>query len=435
MTQTSNRPSGAAPDPSPRTATDLPDRMLAVTACGPGFENVQVRAVPVPRPGPRQILARVDAAGVCTSNLKLIAQGADHPFLNGWDMQRWPIILGDEGCITLVEIGPDLRQQFRPGERYVVQPAVDCGPLLHRERYRNNGEGMHKCAVGYSLPGHLAQYILVQEEVLAAECLVPLPDPELPFFASSMAEPISCVVSAQERHVHIMKDGPHDPRRPHVGLLPGGVTIVRGAGAMGRMHAELALRFRPRLLIVADRSAEKRSRTQSAIGRKAREAGTRLLCIHADEIEEILQRETGGEGADDYILALGVRGEHQRALGLLAPGGVADLFGGLPKGEHLLQLNSVDVHYREVRVVGSSGGEPSDMAATLRAVSDGEIDPGNYVAAVGSLDNAVTVLERIRDRRIDGRAILYPHIAPTPLRDVETWSAKAERDFLSAQHP
>ncbi len=409
----------------------IPATMQAVTARGRGFESLAVSRVPVPHPGPDQLLARVDAAGVCTSILKLIAQGPDHHFINGWDMDRRPVILGDEGSVTVVKAGENLRPDYPPGRRFAVQPAVDVAPINHRRRYRDGAWGMRKCAVGYTLPGHLAQYILIQEEVIEAGCLLPLPDEDMPYFAVSMAEPISCVVSAQERSYHLKREDPLQPRVPSVGILAGGVAVVIGAGAMGRMHAELALRAPPAVLIVSDPAAARLRKTRAAIGAKAGGAGTTLVCVGPDGLPAAVAEASGGGGADDIILAVGIREVQQEALGLLGFGGTANLFGGLPKGRHTLQLDALDVHYREIRVVGSSGGDPGDMIATLRAIAGGAIDPGNYVAAVGSLDNAVTVLEMIRRGAMDGKAILYPHIRPTPLRAVNRWSKDAERALLA----
>jgi D-arabinose 1-dehydrogenase-like Zn-dependent alcohol dehydrogenase len=93
-------------------------------------------------------------------------------------------------------------------------------------------------------------------------------------------------------------------------------------------------------------------------------------------------------------------------------------------------VDALAVHYREIKLVGSSGGDPSDMAATLEAIYKGDIDAGNYVAAVGSLDNAIDVLKMIKETRIDGKAILYPHIRQTPLQEVEDWDKESECEFL-----
>ena len=139
----------------------IPDEMRAAVLDGTGVDHLAVRCVPVPRPGARQLLARVDAAGICTSVNKLLDQGPEHPLMHGWDPAAHPVIVGDEGVVTLVDVGAGLRDRYRPGSRFAVQPAVDIAPIQHRERYRDHGRGVAKIAVGYTLPGLLAEYILI----------------------------------------------------------------------------------------------------------------------------------------------------------------------------------------------------------------------------------------------------------------------------------
>jgi L-iditol 2-dehydrogenase len=292
---------------------------------------------------------------------------------------------------------------------------------------------MQKCAVGYTLGGQLAQYIRIQEEVLEAECLLPLAEENMGYFEVSMTEPISCVYSAQQRNYHLVKDGPHDERKAHLGLLPGGITVIVGAGVMGRIHAELSLRYNPAVLIVTARTRPRLDLTMKTLGEKAKAKGTKLVCITADKLADTVREFSDGRGADDVILAVGDSAAQQHAVGLLAKGGVANFFGGLPRGQHILELDTLAVHYDEIKLVGSSGGEPSDMAATLKAIAGRQIDAGNYVAAVGSLDNVIEVLRMIREGKIDGKAILYPHIKQTPLQRVEYWSKEREEDFLNSR--
>lgn len=415
-----------------RTEFAIPKTMQALIAKGKGFGNLEVADIPIPLIDPDQLLARVDAAGVCTSILKLIDQGAEHTFIRGWDMEKYPVVLGDEGAVTLVKVGANLTNKYQSGQRFAIQPAVDTDPINHRDRYRDV-ENMHKCAVGYTLGGNLAQYIVIQEEVLKADCLLPLPCEDMAYFATSMAEPISCIYSAQDRHYHLHKAGPHAPREPKLGLLPGGVSVIIGAGAMGRIHAELALRFQPAVLIVSDLQQERLDEVAKSIGPKAKEKHTKLICVLPDQLDETVKQVSNGRGADDIILAVGINPVQQHALTLLAAGGVANLFGGLPKGKHLLQVDALAVHYQEIKLVGSSGGEPSDMAATLQAIVNGDIDPGNYVAAVGSLDHAIDVLKMIKSTQIDGKAILYPHIKPTPLQRVDYWDGEKEKELLQTR--
>jgi threonine dehydrogenase-like Zn-dependent dehydrogenase len=410
---------------------NIPATMQAVLCTGVGIENVKVAEVPVPPVGDNQLLCRVDAAGVCTSILKIIAQCGKHTYLNGWDVEKFPIILGDEGSVTVVKVGKNLTGQFKPGQRFGVQPSVDLPPICHRERYNNNAQGMKKCAVGYTLGGNLAEYLLIQEEVLQAKCLLPLPKDDLSYFAVSMGEPISCIVSAQERQYHLYKADPFAPRVPKLGCLPGGTTVVIGAGSMGRMHLEMAMRFRPKNLIIADLIEERMAIALKTIGEKAKKLGINLLAINGAKLKDELMKLTDGNGADDIILAVGVQPVQQAALDLLGKGGVANMFGGLPKGKNMLQIDAIKVHYDEIKVVGSSGGEPSDLKATLDAIANGDIDPGNYVCGVGSLKHAPQVLKMIEEAKADGKVILYPHTRLNELQFVEHWDKRKEENFLN----
>ena len=173
-------------------------------------------------------------AGICTSPIKLVEQGAAHELLYGWDPARWPVVLGDEGSITVVLVGDELQSRYRAGDRYVIQPAVDYAPVNHRDRYLEGVENVRKIAVGYTLAGHLAEYILVTEEVLNAGCLLPVPDPAPPYAYAAIAEPISCVVSAQDHHVHLTQEKGSSSRLVSKGLRRNGLTVVVVAGAMGR---------------------------------------------------------------------------------------------------------------------------------------------------------------------------------------------------------
>lgn len=411
----------------------IPKTMQAVRLHGVGFENLKVDEVPVPQPNDNQLLARVDAAGVCASNLKIIAQGSDHTYINGIDLKKYPAILGDEGCITVVQAGKNLRDRFPVGKRFCIQPAVDHPPINHRERFRRNGEGMMKVAVGYSLPGHLAQYMLVTEETIAADCVLPLPDEKMAFYAAALCEPISCVISAHDRHVHLTQKTPSSPREARLGLLPGGVTLIVGAGPMGRMHAEAALRFKPRHIIVIDISETRLQWVRDVLVERAKVIGVEMHALTNDEGLALLGKVSDNRGADDIIVAVGVREVQIKAQYWLAKGGVLNLFGGLKKGEHIIELDTLRVHYDDIRVVGSSGGSPADIATTLTMVANGELDPALHLSMVGSLDQLPRALEMVKNTETDGKIVLYPHIKQTPLALAKNWKLKDEETFLK-QH-
>jgi threonine dehydrogenase-like Zn-dependent dehydrogenase len=401
----------------------IPKTMQAVLLRGKGPENLWFGEVPVPAVGDNQLLCRVDAAGVCTSILKIIDQGSGHPLLGGWDPARYPIILGDEGSLTVVRTGKKLRGRYTPGVRFGLQPAVDHTPLLHRNRYHAGAGQMHKCAVGYTLGGCLAEYILIQEEVLEGGCLVPLPDGELPYFAVALAEPISCVLSAQKRHTHLLRGSAHNPAVLLTGLLPGGTTIILGAGIMGRINCELAMRFKPGKLVISDPRAERLRNARRSLAARAQAAG---IAFHALDPKKL----AGGFQADDIIVAVGSNRVQQQAFSLLKAGGVINLFGGLSETERFLKLDSRQVHYDEIKIVGSSGGDPSDLADALGALARGAVDPGNYVFAVGSLGHVPRALELMRAGGPTGRIMIYPRSRAPELSPVAYWNHGLEREYL-----
>lgn len=413
--------------------TPIPETMTAVRLHGKGFENIRVESVPVPQPNNHQLLVRVNAAGVCSSILKLVAQGSGHTFINGWDLTQFPIILGDEGCVTVVKAGKAVANRFPIGKNYVTQPAVDHPPINFRERYRHNGAGMEKVAIGYSLPGHLSEYMLIPEEVLAAQCLVPVPADDIPFFAGALCEPLSCVISAQDRHIHLRQESPLSPRIPTLGLLKGGITVIIGAGPMGRLHAEAALRFAPRHLIVMDILEKRLQWIRHALADQAQHGNTSLHAILSAEGPDLLERLSQGRGADDIIAAVGVRSIQIECQQWLAKGGVLNLFGGLKRGEHILDLDSLRVHYDEIRLCGSSGGVPADIVEALRMVKTGEIDPGRHLDMVGSLEEFPKALELIKNTAVEGKVVLYPSIRPTELRRVKSWTRVDETQFMQEQ--
>jgi len=415
-------------------AENIPLGMRALVLDGVGFEHLAVRKIAVPTPSAHQLLARVEAAGICTSLIKLIEQGPDHKLMYGWDVCHFPAILGDEGVVTIVRVGDALRDHYRPGERYVVQPAVDHAPVNHRERYRDSAKGVGKVAVGYTLGGHLAEYILIPEEILDSGCLLPVPGPQVPLAHAAMSEPISCVVSAQEHHVHLTQSSPLVGREAVKGLKRQGVTVIIGAGAMGRMHVDLALGYRPRAIVVADFLEARLQLVQKLFEARAAKGGIALRTVHvaSTPVEKVVEELTNHRGADDVIVAVGSKKAIEAAQNVVGRGGVLNLFGGLKKGEDIVGIDASVVHYKEINVTGSSGGSPWDIARALELIAAEEIDAGAHITRVGDLEHASELLDLVKAQQIDGKAVVYPHRRTKEIHTVGSWSGADERAYLEA---
>ncbi len=412
----------------------VPTEMRATVLSGRGTDQLAVRSLPMPRPGPGQLLARVDAAGICTSVNKLIDQGAEHPLMHGWDPAQHPAIVGDEGVVTLVEVGDGLRDQWSVGQRCSVQPAVDHSPINHLDRYHDGGRGVAKIAVGYSLPGLLAEYILIGEEVLAAGCLLPLPDDALPAGHAAIAEPISCIISSHAHHMHLSQPDRTRARVAQTGLAPGGVTVIIGAGPMGRIHVDLAIAARPRAIVVTARRAERLQWLHDTFGERAAAAGVELVTVVAGDgdLTATVERVSGGRGADDVIVTAADGPLMELVQHLVARFGVLDLFAGLPPGQETIGIDERFVHYQEINITGSSGGGPWDVIETLRLMAAGEIDAAAHIGHVGDLAHAPELLQIAREGRVQGKAIVYPHRRSSAIKDVTRWDSADERRYLAA---
>ena len=410
-----------------------PAEMRATVLSGRGTERLAVRTVPLPRPGPGQLLARVDAAGICTSVNKLIDQGAEHPLMHGWDPATHPAIVGDEGVVTLVEVGADLQGTWEVGQRCAVQPAVDLAPINHLERYHDSGRGVAKIAVGYSLPGLLAEYILLGEEVLAAGCLLPLPDAALAAGHAAIAEPISCIISSHAHHMHLSQPDRTQARVARSGLLPGGVVVIIGAGPMGRIHVDLAIAARPRVIVATARRDDRLQWLHDNFGQRAAAANVELVTVSAltGDLAATVARVSQGRGADDVIVTAADGDVMEMAQHLLARYGVLDLFAGLPPGAERISIDERFVHYQEINITGSSGGGPWDVIETLRLMAAAEIDPAAHIGHVGDLSHAPQLLQMAREGRVQGKAIVYPHRPADAITDVPRWSAEDERRYLA----
>ena len=408
----------------------IPDRMKAVRLHGAGEENLRLEEVDVPKPGSGQLLVRVDAAGICASLIKTIIQGPEHAYFYGQDLTAYPAILGDEGSVTLVAVGQSLVGKYSLGVRYVVQPAVDHAPINNLDRYRNAGHGIQKVACGYTLPGHLAEYMLIPEEVLLAHALVPVPDPNMPFAHAAISEPISCCISGQAHHVHLFQNTLTEARTARAGLKPKGVTVIVGLGAMGRMHVEVAIAGGARTVIGSDPSESRRARTEKLFRERATQNGVRLTTATPDNLADVVLTASDGMGADDLVVAVGDPQVMEASLPLLAKGGVANLFGGLKKGQEDIRIDANSVHYRETCITGSSGGTAWDVAQTLVWMASGAINASAHIAKIGTMEQAIELIDDVRYQRLDGKAVLYPHRPVSEAFEVSGWTAEDEKRYL-----
>lgn len=166
--------------------TPLPEPNLGWNTYGTGIESIGRDGSPepmeIPEPAADQLLVRVDAVGLCFSDVKLIKQGGDHAKLYGRDLAVEPTRLGHEASVTIIEVGADLADQFTAGQRLAIQPDIYVDGVA--------------TAYGYTIPGGLIQYHLIGKEIFETDggsgYLIPV-DETLGYAAAALSEPWACV--------------------------------------------------------------------------------------------------------------------------------------------------------------------------------------------------------------------------------------------------
>jgi L-iditol 2-dehydrogenase len=232
--------------------------------------------------------------------------------------------------------------------------------------------------------------------------------------------------------VHLSQEIPLGPRHVKRGLKPGGVTVIQGAGAMGRMHVALAMSYRPRAIIVADLVESRLQLVEHLFGPRAAQLGIKLTTLNPTKtnLRETVFEQSNFAGADDVIVAVGSRPVVLEAQKLVGRGAVLNLFGGLKKGDDTVEFETGLIHYNEVNVTGSSGGSPWDVARTLELMAAREIDAGDHIARIGDLSHTAEFLTMIKAQAIDGKAVVYPHRRTSEIRSVKSWTAADELEWL-----
>jgi L-sorbose 1-phosphate reductase len=166
-------------------AAPLPESYTAWQLFGAGLENVGKDGVPqtlpLREPAEHEVLLRVDAMGICLSDIKIINQGGSHARLRGRDLPNDPTVLGHECSVTVVKAGDKWKDHFKPGQRYIVQADVYVGGVGY--------------AFGYMIPGGMQQFCYVDDKLLAGDegCyLLPVED-SVGYSQAALTEPWACV--------------------------------------------------------------------------------------------------------------------------------------------------------------------------------------------------------------------------------------------------
>jgi L-iditol 2-dehydrogenase len=304
--------------------------MRALVYRGPG--EIAVEDVPVPEPGPGEMLVRVDACGICPTDLKKIEKG----------LLAGPRIFGHEIAGTVAALGAGTRG-FREGQRVVVHHHVPCGACFYCGRglhaqcafYKRNGTtaGFEPSGGGY------AEYVRALDWIVERGT-IPIPDAVLPEEAA-FVEPVNTCLKAVRK----------------ASVAMGESVLVVGQGPIGLLLMQIA-RWAGGEVLVSDPLAERRALASSLGAAAALDAG---LDMPAE-----VRRLTEGRGADCTLVAAPGRGAFAQALDATRPGGRILSFAATSRGETAeVDLGLLTTSEKDILTAYSSSIDLQAQAAGL----------------------------------------------------------------------
>lgn len=321
-------------------------------------EDLAIREVPDPLPGPGEVLIRVRAVGLCGSDLKVT--GGVIPGLS------LPLIPGHEIAGEVAADGEGLSA----GERVSVYALDSCGEC--RSCRRGEAETCDSATrMGFERDGGLA-------ELLAAPAhnVIPL-DPGLSFERAAVS--MDAVLTA------------YRALKVRAGVGEGDTVLIVGAGGLGLHGVQVAAAAGARVAAVDPKESH-------------RELARRVGAEVAFAPDELAAGLAGWhpEGVDVALEVSGSPAGFREATEALRAGGLLVCSGYRPGEDYA--VDSMRLALAQLRIEGNRGGRIEHAREALAAVGRGEIEP--LIDSVGGLEEVNELLAKLRGGEVAGRVVV-----------------------------
>ena len=296
-------------------------------------QDVRLEELPVPQIGPGEVLIRVEASGICGTDL-----------LEWYRLHKAPLVLGHEVAGVIDAVGEGV-ENYKEGDRICAAHHVPCNTC-------------HYCLSGHHTvcdtlrrtnfdPGGFAEYVRLPR-INVDQGIFPLPG-EVSFEEATFVEPLACVLRGQ--------------RLAH--LQPGQSVLVVGSGVAGLLHIQLA-RTSGACYVMATDIVNHRLEAARKFGAD--------VAIHAKEYSPAyLRRAAGGRLADLVVICSGAASAISQALESVERGGTVLFFAPTEPGVSI-PISVNDLFWRnEITLTSSYGASPQDYAAALELIQAGKI--------------------------------------------------------------
>lgn len=381
-----------------------------------GQDDLRLETFELPEIKEDEILVKVVCDSVCMSTYKALKQGANHKRVPK-DVHEKPIIVGHEMAGEIVKVGSKYEGEFKPGQKFSLQPALN---------YKGS-----PFAPGYSYQffGGNATYNVIPAEVMELGCLLIYEGDS--YFGASLGEPMSCIIGGFHANYHTVPGA-----YQHImGTKNGGNLIVMGgAGPMGLGAVDYALAIdeKPAMIVVTDINDDRLSRAEKFISKaRANAVGVELHYVNTAAYEDPiahLKSLTNDYGYDDVFVYAPVEELVLQGDQLLAKDGCMNFFAGPTDHGFSAKINLYNVHYSNTHIMGSTGGNTDDLKEALHMSAKGLINPSVMLTHIGGMDAAIDAIERL-PLIPGGKKLIYNHI-DMPLTAIDDFKTLGESNPL-----
>lgn len=335
--------------------------------------DLAVEEVSDPSPAVHEVVIRLEAGGICGSDLHYFAEGGVGNF-----KLRQPMILGHEAAGTVLRIGPEVRS-LKEGDRVAVDPSRPCGSCRQcRAGRRNLCRNMRFFGSAARFPhvnGIFADFFVIHEENCHA---IPA---RLSFKAAACAEPLAVAFHAAAQ----------------AGSMLGRKVIIMGAGPIGVLVAAVARFGGAERICITDLLDE-----PLAIARAMGATETVNVKTQPDRIDAF------GSDAGNFDIVFEASGSPRSlasALEVVETGGTIVQIGHLPSGPTSVSLNRVLA--KELKLTGSFRFD-REFCAAVEALISGDIDVAPILTHEFTFDELHKAFLTAADRRVSIKVSLRP---------------------------
>ncbi|MCA0384478.1 MAG: zinc-binding dehydrogenase [Firmicutes bacterium] len=379
-----------------------------------GQDDLRLEVFDLPEIKEDEILVKVVCDSVCMSTYKALKQGANHKRVPD-DVHEKPVIVGHEMAGEIVKVGAKYEGEFKPGQKFSLQPALNYKGSPYAPGY------------SYQYFGGNATYNVIPQEVMELGCLLVYEGDS--YFGASLGEPMSCIIGGFHANYHTVPGA-----YQHImGTKKGGnLVVMGGAGPMGlgAVDYALAIEDRPAMIVVTDINDERLSRASQFITKeRAKAAGVELHYVNTaayeDPIAELM-RLTDGYGYDDVFVYAPVEQLVLQGDKILAKDGCMNFFAGPTDHGFSAAINLYNVHYSNTHIMGSTGGNTDDLKEALEMSAKGLINPSVMLTHIGGMDAAIDAIKDLP--KIPGGKKLIYNFIEMPLTAIDDFEQLGKTD-------